>query len=86
VAQTAFFWPKMRKLKIKKEIFCRNIPFLWEKKGPNFEGKKLKKNSPHLDCAFSLVSVFTLVLFFMFRQVRKACRHLMLNPFSDASQ
>jgi hypothetical protein len=27
----------------KKAIFCRNIPFLWGKKGPIFEGKKLKK-------------------------------------------
>ncbi len=38
--------------------------------------------SLHLDSDFSLVAI----LFKLFRQVLKPCRHLMLNPFWDPTE
>jgi hypothetical protein len=65
-----FFWcenlPKYEN-QIKKRIFCLKFPFLNLKIAKFRDLKEKRKNiSPHLDCAFSLVAVFKLVLAFEF--------------------
>lgn len=54
---------KLRKIIFKKEYSFRNIDATCEK-NRQISRKTIQKNiSPHLNCAFSLVSVFKLVFF-----------------------
>jgi hypothetical protein len=48
----------------------------------NFKEKNLKKSSPHFHLDFSVGASF--LKFSLFGQVVETCRHLILNPSSNA--